>query len=136
MGWSSALAAPEAAHDLADILYEKGQITKEVAQGPKTDSEKAEEEQRKARDSEFPISIRYKDGFDIQTQDGKFEMLIQNRLQFRYAFPQDSDSVRASNPAAFDNHDVSSFHALGVPHPGPEGTVLCPGSSTTSSTIG
>lgn len=75
-----------AANDLADILYEKGQITKEEWVRAKADTEKAEEEQRRARDQEFPISIRYKDGFDIRTRDGKFGMLIQNRFQFRYTF--------------------------------------------------
>ena len=99
----------QAAHDLADILYEKGQITKEEWVRAKADAEKAEEEQKKARDAEFPISVRYKDGFDIQTRDGKFEMLIQNRLQFRYSYPQESDRFTNALPAVFDDKDTSSF---------------------------
>jgi hypothetical protein len=85
MGIGLVLNVPDAqaGHDLADILYEKGQITKEEWVRAKADSEKAEEEQRKRRDQEFPLSIRYKDGFDFQTRDGNFEMLNQNRLQFR-----------------------------------------------------
>lgn len=99
----------EAAHDLADILYEKGQITKEEWLRAKADSEKLEEEQRKARDTEFPISIRYKDGFELQSRDGKFDMLIQNRLQFRYSFPQEGDSLHPADAATADDKDVSSF---------------------------
>ena len=99
----------QAAHDLADILYEKGQITKEEWVRAKADAEKAEEEQKKARDAEFPISVRYKDGFDIQTRDGKFEMLIQNRLQFRYSYPQESDVFSNALPEAFNDQDTSSF---------------------------
>ncbi|MFY4731026.1 porin, partial [Nitrospira sp. BLG_2] len=99
----------QAAHDLADILYEKGQITKEEWLRAKADSEKAEEEQRKTRDQEFPISLRYKDGFDLQSRDGKFEMLIQNRLQFRYSYPQESDAFTNALPNAFNDDDTSSF---------------------------
>jgi hypothetical protein len=109
IGLIFSVSRAQAAHDLADILFEKGQITKEEWLRAKADAEKAEEEQRKSRDQEFPISFRYKDGFDFQTRDGKFEMLIQNRLQLRYSFPQDGDAVRPSDPTAFDNHDSSSF---------------------------
>ncbi|MDR4463366.1 MAG: OprO/OprP family phosphate-selective porin [Nitrospira sp.] len=103
------VSGAQAAHDLADILYEKGQITKEEWLRAKADSEKAEEEQRKSRDAEFPISVRYKDGFDIQTRDGKFEMLIQNRLQFRFSYPQEGDSLAPADAAAADDKDHSSF---------------------------
>jgi len=99
----------QAAHDLADILYEKGQITKEEWLRAKADEEKLEEEQRKSRDQEFPISIRYKDGFDLQSRDGKFEMLIQNRLQFRYFYPQEGDSLAPASAATADDKDTSSF---------------------------
>lgn len=109
LGLIIGVSGAQAAHDLADILYEKGQITKEEWVKAKADSEKAEEEQRKARDQEFPISIRYKEGFDIQTRDGKFEMLIQHRLQFRYFFPQEGDSLAPADAAEADDKDTSSF---------------------------
>jgi phosphate-selective porin OprO/OprP len=99
----------QAGHDLADILYEKGQLTKEEWLKAKADEEKAEEEQRKSRDQEFPVSLRYKNGFDLQSRDGKFEMLIQNRLQFRYSFPQEGDSLAPADAGAADDKDVSSF---------------------------
>lgn len=98
-----------AGHDLADILYEKGQITKEEWVRAKADSEKAAEEEYKKRDQEFPISLRYKDGFDLQTRDGKFEMLIQNRLQFRYSYDQESDAFSNAAGTSFNDKDVSSF---------------------------
>ncbi len=109
LGLVFGVSRAQAAHDLADILYEKGQITKEEWLRAKADSEKAEEEQRKARDAEFPISVRYKDGFDIQTRDGKFEMKIQNRLQFRYSYPQESDTFSNALPSVFNDQDTSSF---------------------------
>jgi phosphate-selective porin OprO/OprP len=40
----------------------------------------------------FPVTASYGDkGFELKTRDGKFAMQIQNRLQFRYANPFDSD---------------------------------------------
>ncbi|MDH4155611.1 MAG: OprO/OprP family phosphate-selective porin [Nitrospira sp.] len=102
-------SSAQAAHDLADILYEKGQITKEEWVRAKADSEKIEEEQRKKREQEFPLLMGYKDGFDLQTRDGKFEMLIQNRLQFRYSYPQESDTFSNALPEAFNDQDTSSF---------------------------
>ena len=98
-----------AAHDLADILYEKGQLTKEEWIKAKADSEQAVAEEAKKRDQEFPISMRYKDGFDFQTRDGKFEMLIQNRLQFRYSYDQESDTFTNAAATAFNDKDTSSF---------------------------
>lgn len=94
---------------LEDILYEKGQITKEEWIKAKADSEKSIEEEHKKRDQEFPISMRYKDGFDFQTRDGKFEMLIQNRFQFRYSYDQESDAFTNAAATAFNDKDVSSF---------------------------
>jgi len=98
-----------AAHDLADILYEKGQLTKEEWIKAKADSEQAVAEESKKRDQEFPISMRYKDGFDFQTRDGKFEMLIQNRVQLRYSYDQESDAFTNAAATAFNDKDVSSF---------------------------
>ncbi len=103
------VTSAQAGHDLADILYEKGQITKEELIKAKADSEKADEEQRKARDQEFPISIRYKDGFDLQSRDGKFAMMLQGRVQLRYSFPQEGDSLSPTDAGTADDKDVSSF---------------------------
>jgi len=94
---------------LEDILYEKGQITKEEWVKAKADSEKTVAEEYKKRDQEFPISMQYKDGFDFQTRDGKFEMLIQNRFQFRYSYDQESDAFTNAATTAFNDKDVSSF---------------------------
>jgi hypothetical protein len=94
---------------LEDILYEKGQITKEEWVKAKAESEKTSEEAHKKRDQEFPISIRYKDGFDLESRDGKFEMLIQGRVQLRYSYPQEGDSLAPASASAFDDKDVSSF---------------------------
>ena len=94
---------------LEDILYEKGQITKEEWVKIKAESEKKSEAETKQRDQEFPISVRYKDGFDIQTRDGKFEMLIQGRVQLRYSYPQEGDSLTPASASASDDKDVSSF---------------------------
>lgn len=94
---------------LEDILYEKGQITKEEWIKAKADAEKTAEEEHKKRDQEFPISVRYKNGFDIETKDGKFEMNIQNRVQLRYSYNQEGDSLSPASVGVFDDKDVSSF---------------------------
>jgi len=103
------ISSAHAGHDLADILYEKGQITKEEWIRAKADAEQAVEEEHKKRDQEFPISLRYKDGFDLQTRDGKFEMQIQGRVQLRYSYDQEGDGFKPQSPTAFDDRDVSSF---------------------------
>lgn len=56
--------------------------------------------------SKFPISAGYGDkGFELRTDDGKFALQIQNRLQFRYVNPFDTD------PRSFQDlaRDQSSF---------------------------
>jgi len=103
------ISSAHAGHDLADILYEKGQITKEEWIRAKADAEQAVEEEHKKRDQEFPISLRYKDGFDLQTRDGKFEMQLQGRVQLRYSYDQEGDGFKPQSPTAFDDKDVSSF---------------------------
>jgi len=94
---------------LEDILYEKGQITKEEWIKAKAESEKAAEQEHKKLDQEFPISVHYKDGFDIQTRDGKFEMLIQSRVQLRYSYNQEGDSLAPASLTSFDDKRDSSF---------------------------
>ena len=116
---------------LEDILYEKGIITEEEWSKSKAESEKAIEEEHQKRDmaieeehkkvektleeehkkidQEFPISLRYKDGFDLQTRDGKFEMKIQGRLQLRYSYDQEGDGFKPQDPTVYDDKDVSSF---------------------------
>lgn len=103
------LSANSAEAALEDILYEKGQITKEEWIKAKADSEKSVEEEHKKRDQEFPISLRYKDGFDLQSRDGKFEMLIQSRVQLRYSYPQEGDALTPASASAFEDKNVSSF---------------------------
>ncbi len=41
----------------------------------------------------LPVSVSYnrKNGFELKTDNGKFSMAIQNRIQFRYAYPFDKD---------------------------------------------
>ena len=96
------VTSAQAGHDLADILYEKGQITKEEWVRAKADNEKLEAEQRKVRDDQFPVSLRYKDGFYLQSRDGNFEMLIQGRVQLRYSFPQEGDSLVPADAGTAD----------------------------------
>jgi phosphate-selective porin OprO and OprP len=56
--------------------------------------------------SKFPVSASYGDkGFELMTDDGRFALQIQNRLQFRYVNPFDTD------PRSFQDlaQDQSSF---------------------------
>ena len=44
------------------------------------------------KQDDFPVSARYdKNGFEVKTDNGKFALAIQNRIQLRYANPFDSD---------------------------------------------
>jgi phosphate-selective porin OprO and OprP len=54
----------------------------------------------------FPASASYgKNGFEVKTDDGKFALAIQNRIQVRYANPFDSDPRSISDL----ERDQSSF---------------------------
>jgi len=54
----------------------------------------------------FPVSASYgKNGFEVKTDDGKFALAIQNRIQVRYANPFDSDPRSISQL----ERDQSSF---------------------------
>ncbi|MDO8941029.1 MAG: porin [Methylicorpusculum sp.] len=54
----------------------------------------------------FPVSSSYgKNGFEVKTDDGKFALAIQNRIQVRYANPFDSDPRSISDL----ERDQSSF---------------------------
>jgi len=55
------------------------------------EEKKSEQTKSKALEK-FPATVSYGDkGFEFKTDNGKFSMQIQNRLQFRYANPFDSD---------------------------------------------
>lgn len=64
-------------------------------------------EETKPKTSEkFPATVSYGDkGFEFKTDDGRFSMQIQNRLQFRYAEPFDTDPRSLADLA----RDQSSF---------------------------
>jgi phosphate-selective porin OprO/OprP len=96
---------------LEDILYEKGELTKEEWIRAKADNEKTAAEQDKALDDKFPIKGTYsrKKGLAFKSNDGNFLMELGLRFQFRYSYPQESDSVNGSNELTFDDKDTSSF---------------------------
>lgn len=95
---------------LEDILYEKGQITKEEWIKAKADNEKTTAEQDKTLDDKFPIKAAYgKKGLEFKSRDGNFAMELGVRFQFRYTYPQEGDSLNAASASSFDDKDVSSF---------------------------
>ncbi len=89
---------PAVADELADILKEKGVITKEDWVRAKAKEEKQAEEQRKRLAEEFPVKADWGEkGFTLATRDGKWKTAIQFRLQFRYTNPDDGDPDRVSD---------------------------------------
>ncbi|MDI1231669.1 MAG: porin [Methylobacter sp.] len=69
------------------------------------ETKKSDETKSKAPEK-FPATVSYGDkGFELKTKDGKFAMQIQNRLQFRYANPFDSDPRSLADM----DRDQSSF---------------------------
>ncbi len=109
IGLGIIVQAHSAQAGLEDILYEKGQITKEEWIKAKAASEKTIDEEHQKLDQQFPISMQYKDGFNIHTRDGNFLMNMQGRVQLRYSYPQEGDSLTPASASAFDDKDVSSF---------------------------
>jgi len=81
-----------AQESLTDVLREKGVITTEDwARIEARDKMKSEEANRTLTE-QFSIEVSYgKKGFELKTKDDTFALQIQSRLQFRYAYPFDSD---------------------------------------------
>ncbi len=70
----------------------------------KTDAEKAEKP--KTEKGILPVGVTYgKKGFEFKTEDGKFAIAMQNRVQFRFATPFDRDPRNVSQL----EQDSSSF---------------------------
>jgi phosphate-selective porin len=60
-------------------------------------------------DSTSAIQIEYGDkGWEFSTKDGKYRLQIQSRLQFRYAYPFDTD------PVTFDDFSIGDQHIVKV----------------------
>lgn len=96
---------------LEDILYEKGQLTKEEWTKVKAGNEKTTDEQEKKSGDEFQLKASYgKKGLRFESHDGNFAMELGVRFQFRYSYPQEGDSFTPASIASFDDKDVSSFH--------------------------
>ena len=75
-----------ASAELADILYEKGILTKEDYIKSQAETEKLAEAEERRLEEEFPVKLGYgSKGFEIRSRDGKYSTQVQWRLQFRYA---------------------------------------------------
>ena len=81
-----------ASAELADILYEKGILTKEDYVKSQAETEKLAEAEERRLEEEFPVKLGYgSKGFEIRSRDGKYSTQIQWRLQFRYSHPDSGD---------------------------------------------
>lgn len=95
------LEVKEANAPIAPLPLEKPTLSQTL----KTDLPEKKAENEKKSDK-FPASVSYgSKGFEFKTDDNKFSMAIQNRLQFRYASPFDSDPRSLANL----EQDQSSF---------------------------
>ena len=96
---------------IEDILYEKGQLTKEEWIKAKADNEKAADEQDKKLDDKFPVKASYdtKKGLVFKSRDGNFAMELGLRFQFRYSYTQEGDSLNTASQSSFEDKEVSSF---------------------------
>lgn len=95
---------------LEDILYEKGQLTKEEWTKVKAGNEKTTDEQEKKSGDEFQLKASYGEkGLRFESRDGNFAMELGVRVQLRYSYPQEDDSFTPASIASFDDKDVSSF---------------------------
>lgn len=96
-----------AADTLADVLREKGTISKEdYIRIQASEEKKAEEMMKKQKDDSSVIVGWDKKGFTFSTVDGLFKTAIQWRFQGRFTYPErgDPDSV-----GDFSDNDESTF---------------------------
>ncbi len=86
---------PNKKQDLKSTSNSESKSTSEVQTAEnkiERPDEKKEEISKSKEKSLLPAGVTYgKNGFEFKTDDGKFSLAIQNRLQFRYAAPFDRD---------------------------------------------
>ncbi|MCA9471460.1 MAG: OprO/OprP family phosphate-selective porin [Nitrospirales bacterium] len=105
--YGSILTTPAFAGDtLADVLREKGTISKEDYIRIQAHEEKqAAEMSKKKKDDEVKVGWGKK-GFSLTTADGLFSTSIQWRFQGRYSYPESGDPRTVS---AFNDQDEQNF---------------------------
>ncbi|NTW62476.1 hypothetical protein HGB25_03685, partial [Candidatus Saccharibacteria bacterium] len=92
----------------AEIAAIKADLEKKTQELKTLDNQvnKPEEKAAMAKKGILPAGVTYgKKGFEFKTDDGKFSLAIQNRVQFRYANPFDADP----RTVAQTEQDTSSF---------------------------
>jgi phosphate-selective porin len=86
---------------LAVLLSTTIQVVPALAQGPDEAAEAADT----AQENQPPIRVGHGDkGFEIGTSDGNYLMQVQLRLQFRYAYPRDTDPITFDDFSEADQH--------------------------------
>ena len=89
---SAATAYADTTVDLVEALMAKGVLTEEEGQLLLKDRIGEKEAEKKVKKGNVAAGISYgKRGFEFNTEDDKFSLAIQNRIQARYAEPFDSD---------------------------------------------
>lgn len=88
---------------LTDILLEKGVLEKEDWKRIQAYEEKKEKQAQEDLKKEFPVKVGWgKQGFTLETLDGKWKTALQWRFQGRFSYPDrgDEDTVKefADNP--------------------------------------
>jgi hypothetical protein len=97
--WSASVRLVQAL--LAVLLSTTIQVVPALAQGPDEAAEAADT----AQENQPPIRVGHGDkGFEIGTSDGNYLMQVQLRLQFRYAYPRDTDPITFDDLSEADQH--------------------------------
>ena len=92
---------------LADVLKEKGMITKEDWIRIQAAEEKKAEEAKNKLDEEFPVIAGWgRKGFTLETRDGLWKTAIQFRFQGRYSYSRRTDADSFSD---FNADNESTF---------------------------
>ncbi len=105
--WGAAPLPATAGDTLADVLREKGTISKEDYIRIQANEEKKAAEMEKLSAEEDTVKVGWgKKGFTLSTVDGLFATAIQWRFQGRYTYPDRSDEDSVGD---FMDNDESTF---------------------------
>ncbi len=105
--WSAAPLSAHAGDTLADVLREKGTISKEDYIRIQASEEKKAAEMEKQQTDKSDVKVGWgKKGFTLSTVDGLFKTAIQWRFQGRFTYPERSDPRSVGN---FGDQDEATF---------------------------
>lgn len=100
--WAQAKEAPaeqpKAEAQKPAVTAEKDAVKPAMAPEATTTAAKSEKSEKTEKSGKMPVGVSYgSKGLTFETEDGKYALSMQHRLQFRYSYPFDADPRQLSD---------------------------------------